>query len=510
MIRRRTALAFVPFVFVPVFAACASPSSGGSPAPVEETSGVVLPVKDAGGDADVPRARADAASDASADASVDALPPAVLAEIRKERTSALQGLVDTFADDSGWPLAVDRSAAKEAVRALVATDDGSDRAFLRETWFAVHAVPQGHQSLSDASYAACFAARAVQHASSFGVCGRPGGDGIVVTVARPGNALGLARGDVVVGLDDERGDALTDGAYARAACGGVHPAPAARRTSGAASFFGGLDEGRVLHVRAPDGTPRTVSVPASDPRNLVDCTDPFARNRRVNGEATTRPDGVAVVRIPSFLPYDRPFPTNPTDADLEAYVSAFRNAVAAEFAKVKDAGTIVWDARGNTGGITPVGLAIVGGFPSARAGALSYCKTRVPASDPPSFDAERYAEYAITTGGPFATHAKMAVLVDGLGYSAGDYFAYATARASDVPLVGTSTAGAFGGGFAPVTLAGPPELTATYDPTACFDARTDEALEGHPAAPSVAAAYDPGAVARGEDPLLEAAVAAAR
>jgi C-terminal processing protease CtpA/Prc len=158
--------------------------------------------------------------------------------------------------------------------------------------------------------------------------------------------------------------------------------------------------------------------------------------------------------------------------------------------------------------MTPVGLAIVGGFASARATNVSYCKTRIPGSSPPDFYPDQYAPYEVTVGGPFAYAGKVAVVTDGLAYSAGDYFPLAVVRASDAPLIGTSTAGAYGGGRAPIDLDGPPKLTCNYDPTGCFDAADDAPLEGAPPAPTVAVEYDPADLAAGKDTMIERAVQA--
>ena len=100
------------------------------------------------------------------------------------------------------------------------------------------------------------------------------------------------------------------------------------------------------------------------------------------------------------------------------------------------------------------------------------------------------------------------MLTDGLAYSAGDYFPLAVRKASDAILVGTSSAGAYGGGRAPIALAGPPSLEANYDPTACFDAATNAPLEANPPPPTIAAEYVPADLAAGKDTVLERAVKA--
>jgi C-terminal processing protease CtpA/Prc len=209
---------------------------------------------------------------------------------------------------------------------------------------------------------------------------------------------------------------------------------------------------------------------------------------------------------PSFYPYDKAFPKNPTQEEIDAMRAAYQAEVVKTFETVKMAPAIVWDARGNLGGFTPVALAIVSGFATARATDLSYCKTRIPDSSPPTFDDDRYAAYRIEPGGPFAYGGKVAVLTDGLAYSAGDYFPRAVARASDAPVVGSPSSGSYGGGAIRISVDGPPPLSVGVDPTGCFDAATDEPLEGAPLAPTEEVEYAPNDLAKGVDTVLERAV----
>jgi C-terminal processing protease CtpA/Prc len=261
-----------------------------------------------------------------------------------------------------------------------------------------------------------------------------------------------------------------------------------------------------LTVQGVDGKTRQLTVPAENDAKAIDCTDTFARSRAIYAEAKVRPDGVAVIRLPSFYPFDKQLPQNPTQADLDAFVAAYQAEIQKVFDTVKTAPGIVWDARNNTGGITTVGLAIVGGFPTARSTQLSYCRTRTAGSSPPAFDTERYAVYGVTPGGPFAYGGKVTVITDGLGYSAGDYFPRAVAKASNVKVIGSASAGAYGGGSNPIELAGPPSLTAIADPTACFDAATNQPLEAAPLPPTIAVELDPKDLAAGKDTILERAV----
>lgn len=427
----------------------------------------------------------------------------------RQRTQAdsIGKLVETLARETAWHEVVDDVALTKRERAAILKGDGTDGPYLAAAWRVMNEYRQGHQSMY-ADEAVCGVAIPYQNTSRFSVCGRPHKDGVIVTLAKPNNPLGLKAGDVIVRAGADEKEALLEAAYLRPVCGEVFPAKSGRQAAGAASFFGTVPAKMALTVRAPDGSSREVVVPDQADGAELACGDPFARDRRVYAEAKRRPDGVAVIRLPSFFPYDKQFPTTGSQTELETFVAEYRTALAAIFDTVKDAPGIVWDARGNTGGITPVGLAIVGGFKSARATSLSYCKSREPASSPPSYLSETYAPYEITPGGPFAYAGKVAVVTDGLAYSAGDYFPLAVLRASDVPVVGTATAGAFGGGRVDIPLNGPPKLSCNYDPTACFDANDDAFLEAAPPAPTIAVDYSPADLAAGRDTLIERAVQA--
>ena len=136
--------------------------------------------------------------------------------------------------------------------------------------------------------------------SRFGVCGRPSAAGLVVTFARPGNKLGLAVGDVIRDAGGDAGEAIFTRAYERPMCSAAFPAPSGRRAAGAASFFGSVPANTKLTVAAPSGATREVIVPADGDAQSMECTDAFGRNRQIYAEANRRPDGVAVIRLPSF------------------------------------------------------------------------------------------------------------------------------------------------------------------------------------------------------------------
>lgn len=422
---------------------------------------------------------------------------------RTSQARSIDAFVDALMPLTGWHEPIDATAVKARERASVLEGDGSDAAFVGAAWRALNAFPQGHQWL-DASDAVCGKSVARMNSSRFGVCGRPSSAGLVVTRANPGNLLGLSVGDVIVDAGGDSGEAIFAKAYERPTCGEVYPARSGRRAAGAATFFGSVPSGMTLTVASRAAGRRTVVVPDESDAQPTDCTDIFGRNRAIYAEASVRSDGAAVIRLPSFWPHDARLPPNPTEADFEAIQAAYQAELQRIFESVKSAPAIIWDARGNTGGLTRVALAIVSGFPTARATRLSYCQSRVFGSTPPTFEGPRFGEYAVTPGGPFAYSGKVAVVTDGLAYSAGDYFPFAAMKGSSAIVVGSATSGAFGGGSAQIEIAGPPALLASADPAACFDDATGAPLEGAPPSPTIDVDVDVD-VADGKDTVIERA-----
>lgn len=424
---------------------------------------------------------------------------------QKRQAASVAEYLDTLLQISAWPGPVDADAIKSRERDAIFAGDGSDAIFVGSMWRAMHAVPQGHQAIQ--APAVCGKSVPYQHGSRLGACVRPHEDGLVVTFARPENALGVEAGDVIVAVDSARGSAILDEALDRPVCGSFFPAPAARRTSAAVSFMNTVPKGAKLVIKpAGGGAERVVTTPAGSSNQLLDCTDPLGRDTFFNAKATLLADGTGLIQLPRFTPMDDN--SNPqTDAELAEFITKFRGKILAEFAKVKDAPRLVWDARGNGGGISSVGLDIVSGMPSARATTLSYCRQRIAQSSPPAYDDTHYAEYAVAPGGDFSYAGKVAVLVDALDYSASDYFSFAIRRATDVPLVGEGTAGGYGGGGASFPIEGPPAVTAYFDSNRCFDASDDSDLEGRGVEPTHEVSYQPADLAAGRDTVLEAAIA---
>jgi C-terminal processing protease CtpA/Prc len=424
--------------------------------------------------------------------------------VQLEQLDSIAAYADALVNRSAWFEPVDRDALVEQGQLVLLAGSDDDDSYYRALR-AVHAgVPQGHQTLYPAACGTSkmpFAGK-----SRFGVCGRPRGDEIVITYAREGNLLGLSAGDVVESVEAMAGDDLFREMSSRIVCLSSAPSAAGDRANVATTLFSVLRPDETVRVRSVDGTVKTVVIPSQADAQATDCQDPLGRDIGFDAESYVRPDGIAVIRLPRFFPLDPPA-YDPNDPDsLQALIDDMTQKVLTAFESVKDQPMLIWDARSNYGGITPVGLAIVGGMPGAKATSLSYCQARIANSSPPSYHAFRYAVYAIEPGGPFAYGGKVAVLIDELDYSAADYFPLAVAAATDALLVGTPTAGAYGGSGPMETLPGAPSVYFTIDGNRCSDASTDEPLEGRSVQPHRFVEYDPQDLADGVDTVMEAAV----
>jgi C-terminal processing protease CtpA/Prc len=262
-----------------------------------------------------------------------------------------------------------------------------------------------------------------------------------------------------------------------------------------------------LVVEAPGGTRREITVPEEADPVAMSCADPLGRRTDVTAETSVLADGTAVIRLPSFLASDEPFPDDP--ALIDAYEDRLRTKILTAFETVKSAPRLIWDVRGNAGGLTRVGLTILSGMLGATPEVGTYCTSRIQNTSPPQFGDTQYAQYSLTPGGPFSYPGRVAVLVDGSNYSAADYFAYFARYATPALLVGTPTSGAYGassGQFAiDSTL---PHLVFGYDVNRCVNAASGSPLELFGVPPHMSIEYAPADLAAGRDTVLEAAVRA--
>lgn len=425
-------------------------------------------------------------------------------EAQREQAARLDEALTYLRERTAWHAPLDWSSIVGEAHKDLFRGDGTSTATFAALFHAFVKVPQGHQGLYLAD--GCGTKVPLFGYTTKGVCGQPHPDGVVVGYARAGNAAGLVAGDVVLGVGETRGRAFLERLAATPACVTSRPSESFAFFHAAAGFLDVVPEGETLEVRGVDGRVRQVRVPpGGGERALASCADPFGRPASKAAEAYVRPDGVAVVRVPSFVDPEVPFPEGNDPAAFETYRANFEAKIAAVFDTVKTARAIVWDVRGNGGGLTAVGLAIASGFPGARDDLLSSCKARVVGSDPPSFGARRYASYRLTPGGRFAFTGKVAVLIDGQNYSAADYFPLATRERTGALLVGSPTAGGFGATSDSRVFAGDPAFSLAVDLNLCLDA-ADVPLEGRAVEPHVRVGYEPADLAQGRDTVLERAI----
>src|SRR5690606_11869836 len=105
-------------------------------------------------------------------------------ERMRSQAEAIGELVETLGEHSAWHETVDLVALKERETMAVLRGDGADATYFTSAWRTMNAIPQGHQSLSPPDRSVCGVALPWQNHSPFGVCGRPGGGGLAITVAR--------------------------------------------------------------------------------------------------------------------------------------------------------------------------------------------------------------------------------------------------------------------------------------------------------------------------------------
>jgi hypothetical protein len=425
---------------------------------------------------------------------------------KEEQAAQLAQMMDFARAGTAWHGTLDWAGLTQRGQDEIRKGDGSDAAFFGALFHSFMAIPEGHQGVTLAQ--GCGSIVPYGNYSRRGVCGRPHARGVIITNARAGNSLGLKKGDVVVGLAGANDvlTALTD----RPLCTSSRPSLAFAETNAAATFGDLVRAGETITIESPDGAHRELQVPPLSPtvdNAFLDCEDPFGRARNVAAEASVRADGVAVIRVPSWVNATEPFPAGADQAAFEAYKERFEVALQAELDKVKSAPAIVWDMRGNEGGLTQVGLDIASGMPGAQDGEISHCNLRNWASDPPTFDATPYAIYALAPGGRFAYGGKVAIITEGLNYSAADYFPLAVKMKTKALLVGAPTAGGFGAVSQTQTFAGPPSFNVSIDMNHCSTSADNQPLEGRSVEPHVAVGYDAKDLAADKDTVLERAVA---
>ena len=413
-------------------------------------------------------------------------------------------------------LTVDKEALETELTAIIERGAGSDSGLAYALRRVLLAFPNGHAGLFQTTQTFTYA-----QWSSWGVCARPHTGGMIITYASPDNVLGLHAGDVVQSVDGIQGDALEDWILKQPVNGASAASVSAKRHQAATSLFSVLRDGSSLQVLDSDGNEHMVRVdalkrPDGPGSHWAYCRDPFNRDLSQDSYVSMREDGIAVVRLPDFVPATRANPQS--DAELIEYITTFGKELGGAFATVRDdAKGVIWDVRANGGGISPVGFAIVQGFRSVKATALSKCFARIPGVTPYQYrpdggvyqiridDIVTSDGYDFDMGSDFNVSIPSAIVVDGLAVSAADYFILAASRASDAILVGAPPAGGFGSSNLSTPIVSGWSLMT--DALRCVD-DAGIPLEGHQPAIDLELDYTPSDLKNGVDTYLEAAAKA--
>jgi C-terminal processing protease CtpA/Prc len=369
-------------------------------------------------------------------------------------------------------------------------------------WLAIRSVeaayPAGHLQVYPSAIKTCGTAALPMQSSSFvGACTQPFADHAVVTSASPGNELGLAPGDEIVAIDGKSGAAMLDAAFAKPMCGTASPSASHRRALSATSLFAAVAVGTTVTIKHPSGATETKTVAKLGAP--LSCHDPLGRHASYVAQGTIRPDGAGVLHIPSFSP------ASFDESNPQKSIDDFIDAIKVEFDKVKDAPELVIDVRGNPGGITLAGLAIAQGMPGAKAMKLAHCQARIAGTS----DYDEDFDYELVPDTKFAYAGKVAVLADGLSFSASDYFVRAMKLGTSTIVVGRPEAGAYGGSTDEVKITKGPGLVVYPDPWRCTDP-SGAALESHSIVPDVEQDLVPADLAKGIDSDVETALATLR
>lgn len=416
---------------------------------------------------------------------------------------AVDELIAAMENQCAWidDIDYDAEALQDAAFWHIALGEETERTFYEALWDTHLAFPVGHQALY--SEAACGTADLYwQSVSRLGVCARPAGDDFVVTHVTADNPLELQPGDLITAVDGVVGDEMYEMVLRYPVCGAAAASADGARILAATSLFSSIPVGTTLDVqRISDGTTEVLEVPNS-PEMPLECRDPMGRNLWFDAESYLRPDGVGVVRLPRLFPLGHDF-----DEPYEELFDAMQGAILDAFEPVADASALVWDLRANGGGLTVVGYSVVEGMPGIEHTYISTCGYRIPGSSPVELAEGSIADYVVSPGPLFNYDGPVAVLVDGLAISAGDYFVRAAGLATEAIIVGTGSAGGYGSSGAQVELGSDPSFTVYIDPYRCSN-EDDVALEGRVFEPDIFVEQEPEDMAAGLDTQLEAAVAA--
>lgn len=414
------------------------------------------------------------------------------------RLQAIDVLLAESRDRGATASPVDYAALQRSLHEKLLLGDGSPKAYVSTLWSGMLALPQGHQHLGpkDAQDYPPYesAGFSLGSLTRYSACLRPYQDHAVVTIADAKAAL--KRGDEIVAIDGKRGEGLKALLVSQPlGFDFLPPTEAGRMAFALRSFFSVDRTGTVLTVRR-GGAELDVTLPAPvKPESGYGCDDAFGRDYTKPAIGTVLADGTGVLYISGFA---------------QTSVEAFEKDVGPEFDKVKDAPRLVIDLRGNGGGLLRSALDVVSQIPDARR--TDYCEffERTSGSSPATYVSRSVRSVdpaTVPAPARFPYRGRVAVLIDGATHSAAEHFALATKLATNAILVGTKTAGAYGTITSDKTLAlpGSPALEVSINRSQ-VRSLDGKPLDGTSVEPHVVVEYEPEAMAKSQDPMLQRAI----
>ena len=391
-------------------------------------------------------------------------------------------------------LAVDTDALYTRVSSHLLGSPDEPRSFATALRQISLAYPNGHLLVGAEGLCGTEANPYGEH-SRIGACTQPYQDHAVVSYVGSDNPLGLVPGDEIVGIGGATGAAMIRASLEQPLCHNGSASVSNSRYQAATSLFATIAVGDTVDIKHLTGAveTKTLSRRAAAP---IACRDPFGRPSNFVAQASSRPDGVAVIRVPSLYKEGVP---------QQQVFEATRQEILRAFQSVHSAHTIIWDLRANSGGASHAGMEIVSGMRSRAPG------TVIAAYDvrkPGTAQYSGHYDFAMPDAGELVYTGKVAMLIDGLSISAADYTALAAKRFG-VPLVGAPASGSYGGGV-PIKFVGTaPRVLLAVDPYRGL-AIDGTGLEGKSVEPDFAVELSPTDLARGIDSVLEASIAHAR
>ncbi len=436
--------------------------------------------------------------------------PCVEGEELEELMAPVDELIDVLWDRSYMQelLPLDRQEIRSHAASAFEDDPNARRARLSALNRAMRAFRNGHSGVYLTDSDCRSRAGADLDTTPYGVCAAPVGDDGFVVSHQPGtdNPLGLQPGEAIVAVDGLSGHALIQSLLDGPLCGNGAGNATVDHAHAAAALFASLRRDDVLTVRALDGTEREVVVPDRGGYYPAACRFPAGPSAAPLITVTQRSDGVVVAQVPRFILY----PGEPgfVDPTTTAGAVQLQDAMVTQIADalepvLPDATGIIWDVRGNFGGVSLVGLVIASGMPGAQPGLpIAHCSYRRPGDGPIVY--ESVGSYVLPDDDRLAIDLPAAVLIDSMSISAADHFARAVDIGTDARLFGRPTAGTWGGGGAATVLESDDEIRLGYDPYRCDD-DDGEALETRSVEPHEWVDLDPEDLAAGTDTVLERA-----